>query len=89
MRKLAPKSFLCNPDNSYLWNTPSLYNTTSEEEVRKKIADVISAEGGEYKECTSDDTEFIHVSRRNAVVPTVKPGFKWDGSARQELCMLG
>ena len=82
MGKSAPKSFQCNPENIVICGVlPSLYTTSSEEEVRKEIADVISAEGGEYKECTSDDFEFIRVSRRNAVVPTVKPGFEWDGSA--------
>ena len=71
MGQSAPKLFVCNLENIVICGMlTSLYTTSSKEEVRKEIANVISAEGEEYKECTPDDFEFICVSSRNAVVPT-------------------
>ena len=76
MGETPPKSFINLPENVVICGMlPSLYTNSTEEEIRKEIVDITSAEDSEYEQCSPDDFEFIRVSRRSAVVPTVKAGF--------------
>ncbi len=87
MGKPSPKSFINVPENVAICGMlPTLDTNSTEEDIRKEIVDIISTE---YDQCSSDDFEFIRVSRRSAVVPTVKAGFKWDGKAIKGLARQG
>ncbi len=90
MGESAPMCFTNTSENIVISGMlPPLVASITENEIHNEIVAVVRAEGEMFEDCAPNDFEFIRSSRRTAQVPTVKHGFKWDGSAVKNLARQG